>query len=319
MPASKKPTKPKAPKRAGGPSSSGFHFFDLYGNCPRKFFIRYHARILPKYLDAALPFGTAFHEGKATFYNTKSITRARSTALRVLKSMKNQYEFSEDFDLDLFRAPILLEMWAYKFGFADLKSYKILGVERLFEIPLPRTKGYKITGRMDLIVEDAHGDIYIYDTKTSNSSWRLTEMGLYNGDQATTYIWAAKKLYPGRNIGGLIGDIAYWNRKAKDETNVRCYRTDLITRSNQDLADFEYSTADTITEIAQRSKAYKSGKYPAAIFPRRTFYCNAYFRECEYMHICRTNITMSGRAPFGFIRDPSKKPTKITDLTTEVT
>ena len=299
-------------------SSTGFHFYNLYQNCPRKFFLRYIARLVPKTTSPELIFGAAFHEGKATFYKTHSKEKAIKKALKEMKDRRTEYQDDDVWQVDYEKMQVLLEAWINQYGYEDLKIYKILGVEMDLSGTLPN--GMKISGRLDLVVQDKSSSVvYIFDTKTSGSSWKLTELNVYNSDQATGYIWLMKKNFPELNVVGLIADIAYWNRKTENPDNILLRRGDLVYRTVHDLAIYEQEVGSILMDISQRVQAFRENLYPAnALFPKNTFYCNAYFRECEYRDICRYDVTLKGRAPVGFKRDRYNKKLYTLDTAVEV-
>jgi hypothetical protein len=273
-----------------------------------KFFIRYVLRIEPKKLSPPLITGTAFHEGKAIWYNTRSEKKAVRKVEQEIESRRDDYESEERFDKDLVRFPILLEVWIEKYGYQDLKNFDLLGVEKEIIVPVPGTNNFHTTMRLDLVYrEKLNGKLFIHDTKTSSFSKIVTELGLYYGDQATAYLWAAEEEF-GEKPNALIGDIAYWNKSAKTEDNIDCYRTEWITRTDQQIKEYQESVAFLFNAISQKVAAWKTGNFSKAqLFPRNTFYCNSYAKPCEYADICRTNVEEKSRVPYGFSRAPKSK------------
>lgn len=85
----------------------------------------------------------------------------------------------------------------------DDKRYKILGVEHLFDIEL--NDQFVLSGKMDLVLEDAEGTIWIMDHKITRGDFFDFGLWLTNqSEQAKAYVFAAQRLYPGRKIGGII-------------------------------------------------------------------------------------------------------------------
>lgn len=303
-------------------SHSGNHFFTLYQLCARKFEFKYLHRLSPMYQGPALIFGSAFHEAKAVFYNTKSKSKAMFTATNEIIKARTYFEREEDYEKCLYRAPVLIASWIEKFGYSDLDTYNILGVELPIELPIPKTN-FKMTMRLDALVQDKDdGYVYVLESKTSGTSINLTEMGVYYGDQATAYLWGAKEAgeklgYKAKDVLGVLPDISYWHKNAKSEDNISHVRPDIVYRNDEQLLEYQESVAGILTDITQRVNAYEKKLHsPRMLFPRSTYYCNAFFKPCEYADICRHKVARSGRAPHGFKRD--RKDYRYYRLTGEV-
>jgi hypothetical protein len=290
----------------GGASAAGFHFVNLYQCCQRKFFMKWFVRPVEKFLSPALIFGSAFHEGKATFYQTKSLDKAKAKVRSELKKYRSLFEYQEQYDKAVLRCPVLLQRWAEIFGYADFDKYDLVEVEGNYNTEVPGTNGFIFTGRIDALVRDkADGQLYILETKTAGSSVNLTINGVFNGDQATSYIWLAGLKY-GEKIAGVIADVAYWNTNAKYESNIEIVRSELITRSDDDIEMFVKGLALLFSEISQKAEAFNQGYDAASLFPRNTFYCMSYGKACEFINICRLNYKKDGYVPLGFTKDKRK-------------
>jgi len=297
-------------------SISGFHFFELFLKCPRKFSIKYLARVIPNFTTTALISGYAFHDGKATFYTTKSKKRAINTVESIINARRDEFKDYEQFEHSMERTPYLLRKWIEHYGLSDFKDYKIIDVEKYIEMPI-KGSPFKVTMRLDGVVQDRDdGYLWLMETKTSSSSINITKDGLMTGDQITTYLLGMQKAYPKHTIAGAIGDIAYLHKNAKHfDNNVQFVREEIF-RTKKDLKEYELSTATILNELNAKVKAFQTGKYhPLSLFPRSTFYCNAFFKRCEYASICRDNIPMKGRLPHGFKRDRNSKKRIITTVT----
>jgi len=283
-------------------STLGFHYFNLFQCCPRKFYFKYFKRFVPKYINRALIQGSAFHEGKAAFYlsRSKSLkTReqvAIQTALKVLEESRGELEDEETYKDIEFRVPNMLHYWIAEMGIADLSNYKVIAVEKQLTVPIQNTP-YSMTVRQDAILQDKqNGLIYIFETKTSGFSHRLTSEAVFFGDQATAYIWAARKGL-GLDIFGVVPDITYWNKNSTALTNIQNIRGDIVTRSEYALESFEKMTAQILTEINQKAQAYKAGYDPWILFPRNCYYCLSYSVKCDYSGICYENCEKMKRPP----------------------
>jgi hypothetical protein len=253
-------------------------------------------------VSPALLYGISFHEGKATWYRTKSEAKAKQKIRTELKKVRTLFEHAEEFETAMFRGPVLLQHWINKFGYSDFEKYDIIAVEGDFEQELPSLPGFKFTGRIDLVVrEKSSGKYFVIDTKTSSSSKEITENGVWYGDQATSYIWLASKKLDVK-IEGMIADIAYWHKIAKGENNIDCFRGGLVERTGQDIHAFLSGLQQTFSEISQKVAAYKNGMDENVLFPRNTFYCMSYSKPCEFVSICRLKLSPN-KMPMGFTKD----------------
>jgi hypothetical protein len=284
-------------------SHAGFHYHNLYQCCQMKWFIRYILRINTKYTATPLINGHAFHEGKATFYMTGSKAKALRKVETEIKSRAHEFENLEDYHFTLERCPVLLNHWIDKLGYNDLKRFTIVDVEKELTTRLPGTN-FIATVRPDAIVKEKDGDgsMYGMETKTSSFSIKTTEMGVHYGDQATIYMWAARAHYK-QPLYAILPDIAYWNKAAKDESNIKCVRGDLVQRSDRRIAQFTAGLIQLQQIIAQKVEAYRQGADPYMLFQRNTHYCNAFFKPCEFAEICDNDLTKVKRLPPGFKRE----------------
>lgn len=270
-------------------SHSGYHFYNLYQNCQMKFYIKYVLRLLPIYTAPPLINGAAFHEGKAVFYTTHSKKKALDKVVSEIKDREKEVEYQADYEQMLERCPILLDYWIEKFGYQDLDLYNVIAVEQELKTLLKNGTNAYLTQRPDTLLQrKTTGLGYIMETKTSSFSVRLTEMGVENGDQASAYITGVKEAYPHIKFDGMIADVAYWNKKATTEDNIICSRSDIINRKPRDLKIYRAQVAQIFSEISTKLQAVeRKKKNPYILFARNTHYCNAFFKSCEYINICR--------------------------------
>ena len=283
-------------------SHAGFHFFNLFQNCPRKFFLKYPVGWTPFYTEPPLIEGAAFHEGKAHFYKHGSIEDARKLVEREIKRRKNDYEQESAYERGLYRVPILFTHWALDWGELDLETYEFLEVEVGRKATLPN--GFYLTVRPDAIGRRKDdGRIYILETKTTGYSVLITEQGVYYGDQATSYLYATAQAHPSWPIEGVVPDISYWHKGSTDPTKIKNSRGAVVRRSPEQLRQFGLSTMNIISDISQRVKAVQAGIDPLAAFPRNTQWCVSYARPCEYADICRKDNLNYSSIPHGFVRD----------------
>jgi hypothetical protein len=279
-------------------SSSGFHYSNLFQCCPRKWYFRYLKGWENKIKGRPLILGGAFHEGKAVFYKTGSERKAIQVAHDLVDMSKLEL-IKEDFDDIHYRVPIMLHYWIEKFGRSDRAEYDFVMIERQLEVPVEGTP-YIMTIRCDAVVRTKIEKIVIiFETKTSSFSKRIMEESVALGDQATSYLFGIKKM-TGLDPIGVIPDIAYWNKKTTNLSNLEFFRGDVITRSDGEIRTFEKSIGQLFHEMSQKAEAYRQGYDPWILFPRNSHYCTAYSTPCEFAGVCRADCELVKRAPSGF-------------------
>ena len=296
-------------KEVSRESHSGFSFYSLYQHCSRKFFFKYLMGLQTKYTSLPLLNGSAFHEGKAVWYNTGKMDRALKKVKSELKSRRSEFKDDEDYENLSSRCSILLQQWIMDWGELDLRTYSVIEVERKHEIKLPN--GFIFTIKPDgVFVRKDNNKVYVHETKTSGFSATSAMDGVFYGDQATSYLWALGELYPDMKIEGVLPDISYWHKSTIDPFKIRNERGALVRRSPEQLHEFSLEVMNILSEISQKAKAVRSGIHPIAVFPRCTHWCNSFFSHCEYVNICRTDIDFEDM-PKGFKRDPWAEEHKI--------
>lgn len=201
---------------------------------------------------------------------------------------------------------ILLDEWVTRRGEQDLKDFDIVAVEEPITVIFPHLPKFFFTCRPDAIVKrKRRSEVYILETKTSSSSWKLAELGVTNGEQASTYLYAVRSKYRDLEVVGVLPDIAYWNKETDNPSNIKIMRCDIVERSTRDLKEFALGACSILVDIAARIQALEQGKiHPVALFPRNTSWCNSFFRHCEYLPICRPYETIKrDTPPPGYVRD----------------
>lgn len=295
-----KVTKPEKRKE----SKSGFHYINLYQCCQRKFYFRYVKGWSPIHTPSPLINGSAFHEAKANWYMGKSEKQCIKVATGIVEEAKKELGNDEAYNEMLFKLPHLIHYWIEQFGNSDRLQYDVVEVESQHEVPIKDTP-YVMTIRPDTILK-AKGSkmLLVMETKTSGFSHRLTSEAVYYGDQATAYLWGAKKKYP--EIYGVIPDIAYWNSRSRGLDNMKFLRTDVVMRDDYALEMFELGMGRTFTEVNQKMEALKQKVDARILFPRNSFYCLSYSKLCEYAHVCQQDCTKM-RVPSELKSDRTRK------------
>lgn len=279
-------------------SSSGFHFYNLYLDCPRKWYLKYVNGLKPLVTSPPLLFGNAFHEAKALYwgknFNADGMIKEFD---KILGELKDQYEDVEKYKDDLSRGHRMIDNWLFTWHDENQERYKVLEVEKEYSILIGPDGNFIFTVRPDVILKDKKfGKNIIEDTKSTGWSLDMTFKTNELGDQLTSYIWALNKVHPEWKIETARIDCSYARgKKVESQRGLEVYR------SKQDLATFELSLYGLILEVSQKYKSLSKYPWPL-LFPRNGGQCYKYNKPCEYAKICRMNIPI-GTVPPGFKLD----------------
>ena len=189
-----------------GPSSRGWHRIQTFLECPQRYAYEYEGRrttgaAAKDDSDDAVPLvrGSLLHLGLAQHYSQmREYQQGRdparfydpAEAIEILADAKGGLWKSE--------APEILRcVEAYQQYWAH-EDFKVLHVEELFQSEF---HGYPFTGRLDLVVEDRQGKVWIIDHKgTSFLSDKHRQFYSMSG-QMHAYRWLAAATYGDRIAG----------------------------------------------------------------------------------------------------------------------
>ena len=286
-------------------SYAGFHVHQVYQSCRRQFYFTHVLNLKPKHTPPPLTFGSAFHEGKATFYTTGSEAKALKVGKQEITSRLKEFEDAGLGKDSQYRVVILLQKWIQEYGKYDLQNGDILGVELELEAPIPNLKGFKATGRADLVIRYPNLGVIINDTKTTGFSISLTDEVFFNSDQATMYTWLVEHNLKVK-VAGVRPDIACWSWLSKNPSDIRYGRGSIVRRTKEDVDEYKKGLTQLASEISQRITAVKNGTDPLLAFERNTANCIQYNRVCPFLSICRTSVSAES-IPGNFKRGDSKK------------
>ena len=300
--------------------SGGDHFsssyLQLYDACPRKWFNRYYR---PKDEDeeertgldtheTPLPFitGSLFHEGLETYYRSgckkgkdtgkydvvKALARVdkikdempwysdetKDQEVALVKKMLGQYamEQCQDFPeiqvkCDSTGDPIVERQFAHKIGYSD----------------------HIFTCIPDMIIEH-NGFLKVMEHKTSSPSFaagRVRSIGM--DAQITGELWTIMQEFPGDPIDGVMINVI-----KKGHKTGRMVIRDTAKRTEIQMERWRLATIDSLKRLDDAIDRFETFRdtgmeiEPAAdiAFPLlgiRTNTCYAYFKECEFMDLCK--------------------------------
>lgn len=250
-----------------GASSFGYHFFDEFRSCPRKWYFNYILHE-PRPEKAALLLGSAWHKGLEQLLLGKSVPEAVSEARQIFAgpqiSEKN------------------FEIWLEKIGPFLPAEGSPIAVEKEIEFSLQQLD-FSVTARIDGIWGNSSEKI-ILEHKTTSSNVTYTLDNLENSDQLTMYLLGAQRIYG--PISYALADVTVFD-KNKPETPVTVTVAEL-TRTAEEIELFEAGLAGTIIEMESRLKSLRGGVPPDVLFPRYPSTCEKF--GCPYANICRNRL-----------------------------
>ena len=285
-------------------SSAGGHFYGLYKDCGRKFFLKYILGFRPSKTSKPLIFGSVIHDTIKNYYLTYDRDIEETVTHFLTELLKREHDFllEEDFTQCHLLGPAYLREWDTTWKDFDQKTYDLVEVEQPYELKIGPNEEYIFTVRPDRVFREKTTKRYvIFDTKTTGWSAGGTFRSVDAQDQMTSYIWAVNKIHPEWKVTDAIPDIIF-GRPSKVPgriPTITATRPGEIYRDTYTQAQFEIGMFGTILEISQ--KVDNLTEYPAEmLFPRNGSSCAKF--GCEYIDICRTKINPQN-VPITFVRD----------------
>lgn len=165
-----------------------------YNRCRRKWALQQLYE--PQEEHKALTFGTIFHKALELVGNTPVVNSAEIVKQAIKESADDVAGTLEEDDVVLLEKMLqyYLEYWLTAPENEWFRKLKFLVVEEKFALPM-------LEGRLDALVEDEDGQIWVLDYKTRA---QLSGPGTFEMDlQMTAYTWAAKQLF-GKPVEGVI-------------------------------------------------------------------------------------------------------------------
>jgi hypothetical protein len=180
--------------------------------CRQKWYYDHVLRLTPKAIQEKPEAGQWFHHLAAAWWRGEDWREASEKYwLEKTKSM-----FQEEMDTFTgIRQTVegIMARYTEQYGKQRMLDYNVLAVEEEFKVWIPSHNGKRswtqIICKPDLVVEDRHNDIWLWDHKfTTRESW---EEGLVLDEQANDYLWGLAAIHqkPGYEVpvAGIIFDL----------------------------------------------------------------------------------------------------------------
>lgn len=276
-------------------------------SCPRSFFFRH---ILGWQRagghQAPLVFGQAVHKGMETLFKGGSDAECNADFLKIYRAA-----YSEEEDLmNLPRNPLAFQLMLpkYRAKYA-YDNWEVLATEWQGIVPI--AEGREMSFRMDAVVKDQHGGIWVMDHKTYGRYATETWMNQWALDfQISIYYlglltWLPSIGYdPSAFRGFIINGLGFIKGRVANPIEHQFTRVQ-ITKSRYQLAAAVKDLnrwIDMIRKEIWLAKREQHGGILSA-FPRNPKGCTDWNRTCTYHNICSGSANpIDPEPPLGFER-----------------
>lgn len=239
-------------------------------DCPRKFYFRY-VRHLIRHGDKnyVTGFGSALHDAYAAWYQTGLAEEMDKAFINAWTPFEGQDETGKR---TFVRGLTICKQYREQFTHEPFDIVSPEYIEVGFSMELGR---HIICGKMDGIVQWKllTEGLVVLEHKFSNSPGYLCCDPNF---QLDTYIWAAARII-GQPIIGAYFNLCY--HQAKDITK-NTFSRELTWRVPEQIEEWELEMVNQMDVIDESCRQ--------DFWPRNTKHCGAYYRECEYIRLCRT-------------------------------
>jgi CRISPR/Cas system-associated exonuclease Cas4 (RecB family) len=260
-------------------------------SCRRKWYLSYVERLEPKNVHPAyaLVLGSAVHEALDAYYEPKNNRDRRKLILTYEKYMNKEREAAFALVKGLPEEDEVKEKWGFNedLGYAmlehygtvahELDNFEVLATEASFELDTGITTmvdGVELPvlyrGRIDGVVQTDDDHIMLLEHKTAK---QFNDQRLILDQQATSYIWAARKIH-NLPVEGVIYNIL---RKQRNGPRVKAplvYRLE-AWRSEAHISAFPQEIAMMVKDMEM---AAEHGLY----FHNPNDLCS----WCSYFSVC---------------------------------
>ena len=257
-----------------GASPAGFHFLMDYKKCAKYFYWRYIRGLVPKLTPRKLLYGRAVHAGLAAWYMAPSEDPLMKQAAAVdsfradMVEAKPEYFMLEDFDADLVAGVQVMQEYALAY---PVENYIPEAVEQELECLV--NDHTRFTGRVDLVMRDLRGNVFIFDHKTTGWSMDMLARTLQISDQSVAYMLLWNANHPDEPAMGVVYNVLRQYKKTIE------FRRVLVIKGPSDVQAFKEEAADTFDEIGWRVSNERR-------WPTNKNSCYLYNRPCVFYDLC---------------------------------
>lgn len=263
-------------------------------SCQKKFYWHYIEGLKPMRKPTALSMGSVLHEAFDMYYNNFPV-------VDVLKYIKDTMDATiskqspSEVEESILVKYILVGMWmSYPF---KLDQFSKIEPEKEFKVRVPGTRGILFVGKIDGLVTDLNGKMWVRELKTTSQTFQQFETKSKHSSQGSGYIWAMRKLgYPVEGIiydfvkkpllrKGINENIDQFGARIINDYSTRpdiYYKRHFSYRTKEELELFEEDIRSVANDIRRRKKDEK--------WHRNQDQCWNYNSECPYLKICFSKV-----------------------------
>lgn len=259
-------------------------------SCQMKYKWYYIDGLKPVKKSSSLSLGSLLHQSFEMFYNGFNIIDVVKYIADTMDEEIAKASPTEIEDLTISKYT-LVGMWVH--SPFKLDGFSKIEPEKEFRIPIPGMRGVLYVGKIDGLVTDLKGKLWIRELKSTSLPFHMFEAKSRYSAQTTGYVWAMRQL--GIPVVGIIYDYIkkpllrknvredmhqFGNRIIKDyQTRPDIYyRRHQSYRTNDDLGLFENDLRSVARDIRNRAKDRR--------WHRNTDQCWNYNQQCQYYPIC---------------------------------
>lgn len=236
----------------------------------------------------ALFLGTGVHDALEAFYKEEALDPATYFEGWVIERLAEYEMAGINYNVETLQKSAalgyaMLQGYVEEYGadpHADRDGIRLLTTEQEFALPIPATEGGLFVGRLDGLMEDARGLVWVFETKTYTQAPRVFSPIL----QQVAYVWAANRLVrsgafahlglePTRRVYGTLYN-GLRKQTPGPRVTVPLFLREWVARTQQELYLFEGDLA----------RIYRAMSDPALeIYPTYSDDCSwcGYRSPCE--------------------------------------
>jgi hypothetical protein len=232
---------------------------DAWRQCPYKWSLSYYERwTSPLLVSPALARGTLWHQVMEIHYGCLQQGGKLSQALDSVGDFLKVVEAEEtDVSLILWMYAGYVQMWA-----EDDRDWQILGVEGRLELPL--VSDIHVKCRLDLVIRDSQGRVWLIDHKTCRNLPSGQELDL--DDQFGLYQWLLRKA--GRPAFGIFHNAARTQQNQGPMVLTDRFKRSTTVRIDSELDTLAEEILSTALEIRRARAELASGASTNLVTPR---------------------------------------------------
>lgn len=259
-------------------------------SCQMKYKWYYIDGLKPVKKSHSLSLGSLLHQSFEMFYNGFTIIDVVKYIGDTMDEEISKASPTEIEDLTIIKYTAV-GMWLH--CPLKLDGFTKIEPEKEFRVTVPGMRGAVYVGKIDGLVTDLKGKLWIRELKSTSLPFQMFEAKTRQAAQTTGYVWAMRKM--GIPVVGIIydyikkpllrkgvkEDMHQFGKRIMEDYRTRpdiYYKRHPSYRTNEDLIIFENDLRNVAHDIRKRSKDNR--------WHHNTDQCWNYNSQCQYYPIC---------------------------------